>query len=159
MTKRVTSAVRLIRSNLRRTRMSINHNEMSYELSATYPVSRQRVFAALTDATVLKRIWGVQQITVDARVGGTTEAIYIAGGDDWSFTISYTEVVPNQTLRWTTHFKSFPTKETRVTVQLTDVDEGTELTIRMENFENADERDANKNAWQSGLASLAEVLI
>jgi uncharacterized protein YndB with AHSA1/START domain len=126
--------------------MTVNSmdNKLGYELSETYPVSRERLFSALTDATVLKRIWGVQQITVDARVGGRISAVYIDGGQDWSFTITYTEVVPNHTLRWLTHFKSFPTKETRVTVLLKKVAKGTELTIRMENFEAPEERDANK---------------
>ena len=131
---------------------------LGYEISETYPVSRERLFRALTDATVLKSIWGVQQITVDARVGGETIAVYIDGDHDWSFTITYTEVVPHHTLRWLTHFKSFPTKETRVTVRLEEAAPGTELTIRMENFESADERDANKQAWRRGLAALADIV-
>ena len=138
--------------------MKSNDSNLGYELSQTYPVSPQRVFGALTDATVLKRIWGVQQITVDARVGGKAIALYISEGQDWSFTITYTEVVPNLSLGWITNFTNFPTKETRVRAQLTAVDNGTELTIRMENFETAAERDANKQAWKSGLATLAGIL-
>ena len=45
-----------------------------------------------------------------------------------------------------------------MTALLKEVDNGTELTIRMENFETAAERDANKQAWQSGLATLAGIL-
>jgi len=66
--------------------MKSTDSELGYELSEIYPVSRERLFRALTDATVLKKIWGVQQITVDARVGGRTSAVYIDGGQDWSFT-------------------------------------------------------------------------
>jgi uncharacterized protein YndB with AHSA1/START domain len=131
---------------------------LHYELSVTYPVSRERLFSALTDATVLKKIWRVQQITVDARVGGTTSAVFIDGGQDWSFTITYTEVVPNHTLKWVTHFTSFPTKETRVTVLLKDAVNGAQMTISVENFETAQERDANKQAWQHGLTMLADLL-
>jgi uncharacterized protein YndB with AHSA1/START domain len=138
--------------------MSAPDGNLACELSEIYPVSRENLFDALTDASVLKKIWGVQQITVDARVGGRTSAIYVDGGQDWSFTITYTEVVPNHALKWLTHFKSFPTKETRVTVSLKDAHGGTELTIRMENFETAEERDANKQAWQRGLASLAGIV-
>ena len=138
--------------------MNSTDSGLGYDLSATYPVSRERLFSALTDATVLKKIWGVQQITVDTRVGGTTSAVFIAGGQDWSFTITYTEVVPNHALEWLTHFKSFPTKETRVSVLLTDAGNGTEMTIRMKNFETTEERDANKQAWQHGIATLADIL-
>lgn len=137
--------------------MSVNTN-IGYELSGTFPVSQDRLFQALTDASVLKRIWGVQQITVDARVGGETHATFIAGGQDWSFTITYVEVEPNRLLRWITHFKSFPTKETRVAIRLDPADNGSELTVRMDNFETPDERDANKQAWQQGLVTLAELL-
>jgi uncharacterized protein YndB with AHSA1/START domain len=130
---------------------------IGYELSETYPVSRERLFLALTDAAILKEIWGVQQIDVDARVGGRTTAIFLADGD-WSFTITYSEIVPNQRLEWTTRFKAFPTKATRVTVTIEEVERGSTLVIRMGNFETADERDANREAWRAGLASLAPTL-
>ena len=138
--------------------MDSTDSKFAYELSQIYPVPPESLFEALTDATVLKKIWGVQQIAVDARVGGKTSAVYVDAGQDWSFTITYTEVVPNRTLRWITHFKSFPTKETRVRVLLKDAATGTELTIRMENFETAEERDANRQAWERGLATLADVV-
>jgi uncharacterized protein YndB with AHSA1/START domain len=138
--------------------MNSTDSGLGYELSRSYPVSPPRVFAALTDAAVLKKIWGVQEITVDARVGGTTTAVYIAGGQDWSFALTYLEVVPNGSLRWVVHFKSFPTKETRVTLRLEEAAAGTDVTIRMQNFETPEERDANKQAWQHGLETLAEAL-
>lgn len=131
---------------------------IGYELSETYPVSPERLFQALTDAAVLKRIWGVQQIEVDARVGGKTTAVFLADGQDWSFTITYSVVIPNQRLEWTTHFKAFPTKATRVTVMIDEVERGSTLLIRMGNFETAEERDANREAWRAGLAGLGEIL-
>ena len=138
--------------------MNSPDSKFAYELSQIYPVPPESVFEALTDATVLKKIWGVQEITVDARVGGRTRAVYVDAGQDWSFTITYTEVVPNRTLTWVTHFKSFPTKETKVRLLLNDAATGTELTVRMENFESAEERDANRQAWERGLATLADLV-
>ena len=138
--------------------MNSTENKLAYELSHIYPVPPERPFEALTDATVLRKIWGVQQITVDARVGGKTSAVFVEAGQDWSFTITYTDVVPNRTLGWLTHFTRFPTKETKVCVLLKDAATGTELKIRMENFETAEERDANRQAWERGLATLADVV-
>ena len=138
--------------------MNQTDSKIAYELAKPYPVSPATLFNALTDATVLKTIWGVQQITVDARVGGKTAAVYLEGSQDWSFTLTYTEVVPNEKLSWVTHFKSFPAKETRVTVLLNAADQGTELLIRMGNFETVEERDANQQAWLRGLARLADIL-
>jgi len=139
--------------------MNPTDSGIAYELSRTYPVSQEALFNALTSSEALKRIWGVQEITVDARAGGNAIATYIVGSQDWSFTITYTEVAPNERLKWVTRFKSFPTKETRVTVLLKRADEGTELTLQMENFESAEERDANRQAWERGLAILADVVI
>ena len=88
--------------------MTSTDGKFAYEISRSIPVPPERLYAALTDATVLKKIWGVQEISVDARVGGTTRAVYVEAGQDWSFTITYTDVVPNRRLAWVTHFKSFP---------------------------------------------------
>jgi uncharacterized protein YndB with AHSA1/START domain len=138
--------------------MNPTDGELAYEISEIYPVSQERLFKALTDATVLKKIWGVQEIAVDARAGGKTAAVFVIDGQDWSFTITYTEVVPNRRLKWITHFKSFPTKETRVTALFDEIATGTKLTVRMENFETSDERDANRQAWQHGLAALMDLV-
>ena len=138
--------------------MTSTDGKFAYEISRSIPVPPERLYAALTDATVLKKIWGVQEISVDARVGGTTRAVYVEAGQDWSFTITYTDVVPNRRLAWVTHFKSFPTKESRVRLLLQDAATGTDLTIRMENLETAEERDANRQAWERGLATLADLL-
>jgi uncharacterized protein YndB with AHSA1/START domain len=138
--------------------MHPTEGRMAYEVSRTYPVSRERLFRALTDSTVLKKMWCVQQITVDARVGGKGTAVYVEGGQDWSFTLTYTEVRPNEELKWITRFKSFPTKETRVTVRFVDASGGAALLVRMENFKTAEERDANRQAWEQGLATLAGIV-
>ena len=139
--------------------MSSAGAKFEYEISRIFPVRPERLYAALTDAAVLKRIWGVQEITVDARVGGTTSAVYVEGGQDWSFTITYTDVVRDRRLAWVTHFKSFPTKESRVRVLLNEAATGTDLTIRMENLETAEERDANRQAWERGLDTLADQVV
>jgi hypothetical protein len=36
--------------------------------------------------------------------------------------------------------------------------DGSDLSLRMENFETVAERDANRNAWETGLARLAAIL-
>ena len=139
--------------------MSPIDSGISYELSRTFSASPEALFDALTSAIVLKRIWGVQEIDVDARVGGRAIAIYVADGQDWSFTITYTELARDKgRLRWVARFKSFPSKETRVSVQLTRVNGGTALTLRMENFESTDECNANRQAWERGLAILVDVV-
>jgi uncharacterized protein YndB with AHSA1/START domain len=139
--------------------MNPTDSGIEYELCRIYSASPEGLFNALTNPVVLKRIWGVQEINVDARVGGQAVATYIVEGQDWSFTITYTELAPaDGRLRWVTRFKNFPSKETRVTVLLTRGANGTVLTLRMGNLESTEERDANKRAWERGLAILAEVV-
>src|SRR5262245_31292641 len=119
--------------------MSPTDCNISYELSRTFSASPEALFDALTSAVVLKRIWGVQRIDVDARVGGRAVATYVVGDQDWSFTIVYTELARAEgSLRWVARFKSFPSKETRVFMQLARVHGGTTLILRMENFESTD---------------------
>jgi len=96
---------------------------------------------------------------VDARVGGRAVATFVVDGQDWSFTITYTELALEQgRLSWIARFKSFPSKETRVTVLLRPSGSGTALTLRMGNFESTQERDANRQAWEEGLSVLADVV-
>ena len=53
--------------------MNQNESSIGYELSRIYPVSQDVLFRALTDATVLKKVWGVKEIAVNARTGGKTK--------------------------------------------------------------------------------------
>ena len=139
--------------------MSPKDTGIAYELSRAFTASPDALFDALTSSSVLKRIWGVQEINVDARVGGQAAAIYITEGQDWSFTITYTELKRDDgRLGWVARFKNFPSKETRVSVRLKRIDEGTMMTLRMENFETTEECDANRQAWERGLAILADVV-
>ncbi len=132
---------------------------IEYELSRTYSATPAALFNALTNSMVLKRMWGVQEISVDARVGGQAVATYVVDGQDWSFTLTYTELaLEDGLLSWIARFKNFPSKETKVTVLLRRGEMGTALTLRMGNFESTQERDANRQAWEKGLSVLADVV-
>jgi uncharacterized protein YndB with AHSA1/START domain len=129
-------------------------NNTAYELSPVFPVSQETLFNALINEAILKRIWGVSSITVDARPNGKARAQLEIDGENWDFTLTYQEVVQNERLRWVVHFDRFPTKETRVTLWFKATTGGAEVTIRMENFETSEERDGNRQAWEAGLARL-----
>jgi uncharacterized protein YndB with AHSA1/START domain len=138
--------------------MNTLDNNTAYEISKVFPATQEQLFNAFTDGATLKKIWGVQSINVDPRVGGITNARYVVGKQNWSFTITYLEIVSNQKLRWITHFESFPSKETRVTLLFKKADRGVELVVRMENFETLQERDNNKQAWERALKTLEGLL-
>ena len=140
------------------TTMSKPDDKTSYELTKIFSASPEKVFNAFVDESILKKIWGVSEIKIDARAGGTARALLQIGADNWNFTLTYKEVIPNEKLRWIVHFDRFPAKETRATLLFRKVETGTELTLRQENFESPQERDDNKKANEQGLRTLDSLI-
>jgi hypothetical protein len=136
------------------TAMDIIDTNTAYELSKVFPVTQDKLFNAFLSETTLKKIWGVSSISIDARTGGKARAKLQIGNENWDFTITYTEVVLNEKLRWIVRFDRFSNKEIRVTLWFRNTPGGTELTVRQENFENSQERDNNRAAWEGALKTL-----
>ena len=132
--------------------------ETHFELSRTYATGQATLFNAFIDPDTLRHIWGVSTISVDARPRGHTRAELSFASENWNFTITYLEVIPYERLRWTIHFDRFPTKEPRATLSFSTVPNGARVTVRMENFESAQECGDNKQAWEGALAKLADRL-
>ena len=132
--------------------------DTAYELQHAFPVAKATLFNAFISAATLKSIWGVSSITVDAKPGGRTRAKFMIGNQNWDFTIIYQELVPGEKLRWLVHFDQFPTKETQATLSFRPAPGGSQVTVRMENFESSQERDANRQAWQGALKKLETIL-
>ena len=136
---------------------TINDNT-AYELSKVFPVTQDKLFNAFLSEAMLKKIWGVSSISIDARAGGKARAKLQIDNENWDFTITYTEVVLNEKLRWSVRFDRFPNKEIRVTLWFRNTTGGTELTLRQENFENSQERDGNRAAWEGALKILGSLV-
>lgn len=130
----------------------------AYEISRTFPVAQTVLFNAFVDASTLKTIWGLSSIAVDARSEGHARAEWTIGEENWNFTISYREVVPYDRLRWVVHFDRSQSKETRVTLLFRTVEDASEVTLRMENFETTQERDGNRQAWNEALDRLGGIV-
>jgi uncharacterized protein YndB with AHSA1/START domain len=131
---------------------------LSYELSRTLSVSQEALFNAFLDPAILKTMWGVSSMTVDARPNGQARAHMTILSENWDFTITYQEIIPNEKLRWLVHFDRFPSKEARAMLSFTRTTDGTEVTVQMDNFESIQERDANRAAWQGALSTLAGLI-
>ena len=138
--------------------MSALDDDTAYELAAEFPVARSVLFNAFIDEEKLRRMWGVSSISVDARPNGQARALLEIDGERWDFTITYREVVPPDVLRWVVHFDRFPGKEIRVALLFKTTAGGAGVTVRMENFDTPEERDANRGAWEAGLATLKTLL-
>ena len=134
-------------------------SETHFELSRTYETGQATLFNAFIDRDTLRHIWGVSTISVDARPRGQTRAELSFGGENWNFTLTYLALIPYETLQWIIHFDRFPAKEPRATLSFSTVPNGARVTVRMENFESAQECDENKQAWDGALAKLADRLL
>jgi uncharacterized protein YndB with AHSA1/START domain len=139
--------------------MDASDDSTAYELSKIFPVTQEKLYNAFIDETTLKNIWGVSAITIDARPEGKARAELKIDSENWDFTITYKEVIPNEKLRWVVHFDRFPAKEIRVTLWFKKISDGTQLTLHQENFENSQERDGNRQAWEGALTTLERLII
>jgi uncharacterized protein YndB with AHSA1/START domain len=77
----------------------INDNT-AYELSRVFPVTLETLFNGFINEAILKNIWGVSSITVDARPNGQARTQLEIDGENWDFTLTYQEVIQNEKLRW-----------------------------------------------------------
>jgi uncharacterized protein YndB with AHSA1/START domain len=129
---------------------------------------RARVYQAWTNPEIVKQWFGPGNMycphaSVDARVGGaysmeaapTPEGLAAnpnsTGG---TATGTFTRVVPNELLQFTWKPSWNPGEESLVTVSLRDVDGGTELTLRHENFASEQSREGHNKGWSGCLDKL-----
>lgn len=145
-------------SNHRKNKMDKEDVSTTYQLTRHFSVSEDKLFNAFINESILKKIWGVSSISVDAREGGNANAKMEIEGQNWNFTITYKDIVPNKKLSWAVRFERFPEKEIIVTLSFKPIAEGTELTLDMENFASPRERDENRKAWLASLTVLEKIM-
>jgi uncharacterized protein YndB with AHSA1/START domain len=131
----------------------------SYTIKKTLAVSPDKVYNTYIDPQSLKQIWGVDSISVDARPEGQTRAMLNVNEQNWDFTLTYKEVIPNQKLKWVAEFDEHPRSEILTTVVFNSIKEGTEISFSQENFKTKKERDENRTANNETLNKLTSLLI
>lgn len=122
--------------------------------------SPQAVFAAWTSAKTLATWFGphhtrVEEAAVDARPGGSFRVVLREeNGERHEVGGRYVEVTPGEGLVFTWAWHSAPERESRVTVRLRAVADGTELTLTHDRF--ADEATATRHrrGWTESLERL-----
>jgi uncharacterized protein YndB with AHSA1/START domain len=130
----------------------------------TFPVDRERVFRAWTDAEEIKS-WlvpeGVEMTSaeVDARVGGDFRLQYRALDGSIFYAVgTFVEVEPPRRLVFTWLYEGMDIKETLVTVEIRDSSAGCELVLTHERFFNEGFRGLHDSGWGSSLRRLADVV-
>jgi len=91
----------------------------------------------------------------DVRVGGRYRFVMQSpDGEQHDVSGVYREVEANRRLVYTWAWKSTPERESLVTVELRAAGTGTELTLRHEQFADAEARDKHQQGWNGCIARL-----
>lgn len=149
---------------------SESQERVKLEITHVIKASRQRVFDAWTRPETI-RLWfnpgtfTMIDAEIDAREGGEYRFKMNGGcGEDGqpdlsqtsSVTGRYVRVEPYDLLAFTWKRSRDPEEESLVTIELQDVEGGTEMKLTHERFLTADSRDRHFNGWSSVVPKLAE---
>lgn len=127
---------------------------------------RTRVFAALTEADQLAQWMGppgtqAKKVKIDLRVGGGY-SLELQGPEGSLHPVSgtYLEIAPPARLvqTWVWGFGDYDGLETRLTLELTEVPGGTELTLTHENLADEQARLRHNEGWSGTLDRLEQLL-
>jgi len=123
-----------------------------------------KVFAALTDPAKILRWWGPDagltlRAEAELRPGGRFSVTFRTedGGEHTSYGI-YREVIEDQKLVMTWHWRETPELESLVTMLLKPLHGGTELTLIHEGFPDTETRDSHRDGWNVALDKLRDLL-
>jgi len=124
-----------------------------------------KVWRAITEPEMLKK-WmapgddfNIPTAEADPRVGGRYHIIMLApDGQVHDVSGVYREVVASKKLVYTWAWKSTPERESVVTIELRAAGTGTELTLKHEQFADAEARDHHQQGWMGCLTRLEKAV-
>jgi len=137
----------------------------SLEIKRFINAPRERVYAAWTDPAQLKEWWGPEEVrtrnfVADARVGGKYRwDLFNQEGEEMSVLGEYRELIPGRKIVFTWKWDDdddWKPHNSVVTIELTDRDGGTELTLIHEQLPSEASRDRHHGGWNSVLDRLEE---
>ncbi len=135
----------------------------SLEIRRVIKAPRDRVYAAWTDPAQLRQWFGPEKVQtndliVDPRVGGKFRwDLTNSEGEKMTCRGEYRELQPGKKVVFTWKWDDDEVWENHisiVTVELDDVDGGTELRLRHEQLPNEASRDGHTGGWNSALDKL-----
>jgi uncharacterized protein YndB with AHSA1/START domain len=138
-------------------------DKLSLEIKRVIKAPRDRVYAAWTDGAQLKQWFGpenvqTRELIAEARVGGKFRwDLTNSEGKEMTIRGEYRELEPNRKIVFTWQWeddKTWQHQESVVTVELDDIDGGTELRLTHERLPNEEMRDGHNRGWNSALDKL-----
>jgi uncharacterized protein YndB with AHSA1/START domain len=133
----------------------------SLSIVRKYDAAPEKVWRAITEPEMLKKWMApgddfkIPVAEAELRVGGRYHIVMNApDGQVHDVSGSYREIVPNRKLVYTWAWKTTPDRQSVVTIELRASGTGTELTLRHEEFADAEARDHHQLGWTGCLARL-----
>jgi uncharacterized protein YndB with AHSA1/START domain len=124
-----------------------------------------KVWRAITEPEMLKQWMApgddfkIPVAEVELRVGGRYHIIMNSpDGEVHDVSGVYREVVANKKLVYTWAWKTTPERESIVTIELRASGSGTELTLKHEQFADAEARDRHQHGWMGCLVRLEKAV-
>ena len=125
-----------------------------------------KVWRAITEPEMLKKwmapddAFKIPTAETDLRVGGRYRIVMISpDGETHDVSGAYREIVPNKKLVYTWAWKTTPERESVVTIELRATGSGTELTLKHEQFADAEARDRHQHGWIGCLGRLERLAV
>jgi uncharacterized protein YndB with AHSA1/START domain len=143
--------------------MSTEADSLIVELRCAFPVFRERLFTAWTQAGEISQWFGPEGVRVlearmDARPGGKfLISATGAAGEIWTAIGEYREVTPPSRLVFTWAWADIPEwqgVDSVVTVEFSEKPGGTEVHFTHERFPSADSRGRHEIGWTGSLEKL-----
>jgi uncharacterized protein YndB with AHSA1/START domain len=137
--------------------------KLSLEIKRIIKAPRDRVYAAWTDPAQLRQWFGpekvqTRELNADARLGGKFRWDLInPEGEEMTCLGEYRELQPGRKIVFTWQWDDDETWENHVsvvTVELKDIEGGTELRLTHEQLPNEASRDGHTGGWNSALDKL-----
>jgi uncharacterized protein YndB with AHSA1/START domain len=135
----------------------------SLQITRFINAPRTRVYAAWTDPTQIKEWFGpegvrTRSLSIDPRVGGKYRwDLTNSEGEEMSVFGEYRELIPGNKIVFTWKWDdddAWDTRNSVVTVDLSDRDGGTEVRLRHEQLPSEESRDRHTDGWNSVLDRL-----
>lgn len=136
--------------------------DLTLTVKRTIKASPEAVYAAWLDPATITRFMAggadqrVTEARTDPRVGGTFR-IVMTSDKDIAHQGVYRDLVPHSLIRFTWESPYSPA-DSEVTIRLTPVDEGTEITLSQVKFLSEGARDGHRGGWTLILERLATTI-
>jgi len=137
----------------------------SLSIVRKFDATTAKVWRAITEPEMLRKwmapsdAFTVPVAEAELRVGGRYHIVMNApDGQVHDVSGVYREIVPNRKLVYTWAWKTTPERESVVTIELRAAGNGTELTLRHEQFADEEARNHHEQGWNGCLARLEKAL-